>query len=98
MDIFTVICRSGAGETFKIHLLAESEVAAAAAARERGLEVDQVLAPVRPRRRPAWIERGRPRGGRDRSHCDNCGYSLRGLPVEGRVIRCPECGREQAIA
>ncbi|MCC7389877.1 MAG: hypothetical protein IT431_14045 [Phycisphaerales bacterium] len=25
-------------------------------------------------------------------HCPHCGYRIAGLPVEGDVVRCPECG------
>lgn len=30
--------------------------------------------------------------------CGKCGYLLEGLPLQGRAIRCPECGHDTRIA
>ena len=32
------------------------------------------------------------------ARCFNCGYELKGLPVEHGEVRCPECGRHSAAA
>lgn len=28
------------------------------------------------------------------TRCHDCGYDMRGLPLKGGIVRCPECGRE----
>lgn len=30
--------------------------------------------------------------------CANCGYALKGLPVQNGEVRCPECGRHSMAA
>jgi hypothetical protein len=92
MDVFIVICRGPAGETFKIYVLADNSLDAMAQSRRRGHDVDQAV-PLYPAESAAKSPRVKP--SHSRGGCVVCGYALRGLPVNDGTVRCPECGKHQ---
>jgi len=50
---------------------------------------DEAVPPVAPPTSPG------PSAARSSGRCDQCGYSLIGLPLEGK---CPECGSPYTLA
>jgi hypothetical protein len=86
VDLFTVICRRQHA-TFKVFIAAETPEEAAAEARKRGHDVDQVM------KAGVWTRPGE--AGRQPAACTRCGYDLDGLTAERGWCVCPECGLRQ---